>query len=140
MSFEELTAELDATRETKRWQKAAAHWAEQADAFEPTGFYQPEVDATTLADRVNVPLHGHRQSRFDALLADRFRLLSEDLSQTVALATVIACYLHRLNGSDRITIGMPIHHRTSRRSKSAIGPLVEPVSYTHLTLPTICSV
>jgi len=125
MSFAELTAELDAATGSKRWNKAVAHWAALADTFEPTEFYQPDTGATTRADRVSVPLHGHRQARFDALLADRFRLLSADLSQSVALATAIAGYLHRLNGAERVTIGMPIHHRTTRGSKTAIGPLVE---------------
>ncbi len=125
MSYAELSAELHDAQDSKRWRKAMDHWNERPTHVASTPLYQPPTAATTLADRVNVPLHGSRQQRFDALLGDRFHFLSADLSRSIALTTVIACYLHRLNGSTSITIGMPIHHRASRASKTVIGPLIE---------------
>ena len=87
--------------------------------------YRPDSGENTRAERVHVEMTAQRQRDLDNLLDGRFKLLSPDLSLTVGLATAIAAYLHRLNGSERITIGIPIHHRSSADAKRVIGPVVE---------------
>ncbi|MGI9606484.1 MAG: amino acid adenylation domain-containing protein [Acidimicrobiales bacterium] len=111
---------------SSRTEKATAHWERISESLPDvsTTFYEPDRGPTTCADRVWLPADEHRHSRLDALLDDRFRLLSPDLSLTAALATAVAVYLHRL-GNETIVIGLPVHHRSSKRARTVIGPLVE---------------
>ncbi len=116
-------SELSAAHAPERVQKAADRWA-MHPAAAPTELYRPDTGETTAADRVRIDMASGRQHALDALLADRFRLLSPDLSTTVALATALAAYLARL-GNPRVTIGIPVHHRSTPAAKAVIGPLVE---------------
>ncbi|MFT7473997.1 MAG: amino acid adenylation domain-containing protein [Verrucomicrobiales bacterium] len=122
-SYADVWAEMAAAQESPRYQKALDHWGLVTEPS-PTMFYRPDSGPTSLAERVLIDMASGRQESLDALLAERFRLLSPDLSLMVALATALAAYLARL-GNDSITIGVPIHHRSSKAAKQVIGPLVE---------------
>ena len=122
-SYAETWSELAAVAETPRFQKAVDSWALVPDPI-PTTLYRPDSGPTTRAERVLIEMAGGRQSALDALVSDRFRLLSPDLSVMVAIATMLSAYVARL-GNDSITIGVPIHHRSTKAAKAVIGPLVE---------------
>ena len=114
---------LDSVPE-KRSTRARDFWAMHS-AAEPTRLYEPSGELTTKAERVSIDMASGRQERFDAFIEDpRFKLLSVELSQAVALALLTSSYLARM-GNDRVTIGVPIHHRSTKASKEVIGPLVE---------------
>ena len=124
-TYADLADSLEAARSTSRWRSAADHWAQFRPSPDATPLYRPDRGPTTRAERVRVEMAGPRQEALDSLLGDRFRLLSPDLSMTVALATVVAVYLRGLGSRERVTIGLPIHHRSTREARSVIGPLVE---------------
>ena len=122
--YSETWPELLESAAEKRVIRARDHWAVQPPA-EPTLLYEVDGDSTTRAERINIDMATGRQVAFDAFLEDpRFKLLSGDLSQAVALALATSAYLARL-GNETVTIGVPIHHRSTKASKNVIGPLVE---------------
>ncbi|NNF53741.1 MAG: amino acid adenylation domain-containing protein [Acidimicrobiales bacterium] len=125
VAYSEFADQLVSLRQTDRWRRAIEYWAEVDHSVGETSLYSPDSGAKTQAERVGIPMLPDRQDRLDALLANQFRLLSPDLSLTVALATALAAYLFRLNGAERIVIGVPVHNRSSNEAKSVIGPLVE---------------
>ncbi|RZV47470.1 MAG: amino acid adenylation domain-containing protein [Acidimicrobiales bacterium] len=129
-SYEDLARDLAAQTETPRWQKARDYWQDASHDLSATEFYVPDGELTTRAERRWVEMTPARQQQLDQLLADRFRLLSPDLSLTAVLLTVIASYVSRLNGSEELAVGLPIHHRGTADAKTVIGPVVElfPVS------------
>ncbi len=122
-SYADVWAEFAAQQDSPRHQKARDAWALAPEAL-PTSAYRPDSGPTSVAERVSVDMSSGRQDRLDALLADRFAMLSPDLSLSVALATALSAYLARL-GNDVVTIGVPIHHRSTKTAKAVIGPLVE---------------
>ena len=122
--YADVWAELSEKHNAARVDKARDHWAMTEGDAAPTSMYRPDSGPTSLADRVMIDMSSGRQQALDALLEDRFRLLSPDLSLTVALATALSCYLAKL-GNDEVTIGIPIHHRSTKNAKRVIGPLVE---------------
>ncbi len=121
--YSDVWAELADGQNAARQQKATDAWALISDPV-PTDFYRPDSGPVTDADRVSIDMSGGRQQALDELLADRFQLLSPDLSITVAMATTLAAYTARL-GNEAVTIGVPIHHRSTKNAKAVIGPLVE---------------
>ncbi len=123
-TYGELADEVEADQSSDRTQAARAHWAELDAAPEPTPLYRPDTGSDTRAERVLVSMDD-RSERLDRLLADRFRLLSPDLSLTAALLAALGVYLRRVGGGDRVTVGLPVHHRSTRLAKQVIGPLVE---------------
>ena len=122
-TYDQVSSELAEVQAKPRFQKALDYWGALADPT-PTNFYRPDAGPDTRADRIAVDMAAGRQVALDALLADRFRLLSPDLSLLAALATALASYTARL-GNDEVTIGVPIHHRSTKNAKAVIGPLVE---------------
>ncbi len=122
--YADVWAELSEMQNAARLDNARDHWALTEGDAAPTSMYRPDSGPTSLADRVNIDMSAGRQHALDALLEDRFRLLSPGLSLTVALATALSAYLAKL-GNDDVTIGIPIHHRSTKNAKRVIGPLVE---------------
>lgn len=108
----------------KRLTRARDFWAMHPQG-EPTRLYEPSGELTTAAERVSIDMASGRQSALDAFVADpRFALLSVELSQAVALALLTSSYLARM-GNETVTIGVPIHHRSTKAAKNVVGPLVE---------------
>ncbi len=122
-SYDELAASIDAAADSPRVVAARQHWLQNAPTAVHTSLYRPDAGPSTAAERIEIDL-ASREQQFDDLLADRFRLISPDLSLTVALGTVLSAFLSRL-GNDRIVIGVPVHHRMTKDDKDVIGPLVE---------------
>ena len=122
-NYADAWSELAAAQDPERLQKAVDYWAMIPEPA-PTSFYRPDAGASTSAERLSIDMASGRQVALDSLLSDRFRLRSPDLSLSVALATAVAVYAARL-GNSSITIGVPIHHRSTKTSKAVIGPLVE---------------
>ena len=122
--YEKVWTELVNSISEKRSTKASDHWALLPDAL-PTLLYQPTGELTTAAERISIDMGSGRQVALDEFTADpRFATLSQELSQAVALALLTSSYLARL-GNDEVTIGVPIHHRSTNFSKVVVGPLVE---------------
>ena len=121
------------SRTTPRWERADEHWRSAAVQSHPdTVFYRPDRGEDTRAERAVVDLNPQRLADLRELLAGPFRALTDDLGLLITIATVLGVYLHRLGNTEPIRIGVPVHHRSGREAKSAIGPLVElfPVEFT----------
>ena len=122
-NYERVWSDLVEGVKPDRADAARDFWAMQPDPV-PTQLYMAG-EPTTAAERVSIDMSNGRQVAFDDFLSDsRFKLLSAELSQAVALALAMASYLARL-GNDEITIGVPIHHRSTKEARGVIGPLVE---------------
>ena len=122
-SYNDVWTQIASEGAAARFGKARDHWAFASQAA-PTDLYRPDSGPATAAERISIDMGSGRQERLDELLAERFRLLSPDLSLLAAVATALSSYLARL-GNDAVTIGVPIHHRSTKAAKSVIGPLVE---------------
>ncbi len=123
-TYGETVSELLASAKPERIERANLHWAGQPEAH-PTQLYGGNLRSTTAAARVWIDMAGDRQNRFDNLLSQKqFSLISAELSRAVVLALLTSSYLARL-GNETVTIGVPIHHRSTKLAKGVIGPLVE---------------
>lgn len=119
-SYGDLTDAMTSGRSSDRWVKAARRWGGST-----TSLSGPALrDGSTQSERIDVDL-GERQRPLDALFSGRFRGLSRDITILTTLATATAAYLHRIDGSGEVTIGVPVHHRHRRDARSVIGPLIE---------------
>ena len=122
--YEQVWSELVGSIPQKRVDKVRDHWAQEPEPL-PTVLYEPSGGPTTAAERISIDMASGRQDALDSFTSDsRFALLSTELSQAVALALLTSSYLARL-GNDVVTIGVPIHHRSTNVSKAVVGPLVE---------------
>ncbi len=122
-SYEQVWSDLIAGVNPKRLTSARDYWEIQPEP-QATQLYTAG-EATSAAERVYIDMSAGRQDKFDAFVDDpRFKLLSPELSRAAGLALMTASYLARL-GNDTVTIGVPIHHRSTKASKAVIGPLVE---------------
>ena len=99
----------------------AAFFSEQSTDGGPISPYGPRGPRTTRVQRcpVGVP------ATIGDALGGAYRTLSSELSQLALLATVTANALHRLDGRDSVTLGIPIHHRSGPDAQRVIGPLME---------------
>ncbi len=122
--YEQVWTDLVGASATARGTRASDFWSIQPDTV-PTSLYETGRDPATAAERVSIDMASGRQDALDRFVGDpRFKLLNYELSQAVALALLTSSYLARL-GNDIVTIGVPIHHRSTKASKQVIGPLVE---------------
>ncbi len=112
-------------------QRALRHWSDRSAAVELDRLYrgvdhrriggEPAGAATRLPIELDDELLAGITDRLDG----DFKLLSPDLSWTVLLMTALAVHLHRVSGSDRFAIGMPVHHRGRPDTRTLIGPTME---------------
>ena len=122
--YEKVVSDLLSSTKPERVDRAREYWKGQL-AGSATQLYASNEGLTTAAERVHIDMSSGRQAKLDQFLAQkRFSLISPELSRAVALALMTASYLARL-GNDTVTIGVPIHHRSTKESKKVIGPLVE---------------
>ena len=123
LSYADVVAELLSAQKPVLVERAKKYWDAQP-APAPTQMYRIG-ELTTLADRVRIDMSTGRQGQLDELVARKpFALISPELSRAVALAVMTASYLGRM-GNETVTIGVPIHHRSTRETKGVIGPLIE---------------
>ncbi len=109
---------------SKGWNRARAHWRARLDEpVEPLTFYgQRPDDAGWATVRVEARIEGDRAGRLAAFL-DRPELasFSPELTAMRFFHTVLAAYLHRICGVDRVVIGTPFHNRLKRAQKQTAG-------------------
>lgn len=70
----------------------------------------------------------HRDITVPADLADvpgRYRTFSSELTTVALTSAAMAATLHRLDGAETVTLGIPVHHRTNPAAKALVGPLME---------------
>ena len=130
--YDWVSAEFAAVTETDRTRRRAARrWAQRPAAVELDRLYRPvdqrskDQEPAGAATRLPVDIDADLRARIVERLDGDFKLLSPDLSWTVLLITALAVHLHRVSGSDRFAIGMPVHHRGRPDTKDLIGLTME---------------
>ena len=103
----------------------AATWvADMADAdpqppLVPYGVRGPRA---TAVERLGVPLDA---DAVDVALGGDYRSISRDLSLLAISAMAAAQTVGRLDGRRTVVLGVPVHHRSSARTRALVGPLME---------------
>jgi amino acid adenylation domain-containing protein len=119
-SYYDYVDELDARFEQGR-DRRIAHWAEVPLDETPIAPSGPRGASTTEVDRVPVSIDSTVQTALDG----RYRTLSRELSLIGVFAAALAVVLHRLDGRQALTFGIPLHNRSGPVAQRVIGPLME---------------
>ena len=105
---------------------AASQWWAGRSFPEPLGrLYRPVNRPDPASIRRPVPMPSELTAGVDRALAGPFRLLSSDLSWTALLVTVTAAALARIGDADEVTIGVPVHNRSSVATRGLVGLVME---------------
>jgi amino acid adenylation domain-containing protein/non-ribosomal peptide synthase protein (TIGR01720 family) len=109
-----------------RARRAQEYWKQKlAEEIEPVKFYgRTTVRRTTRAQRVSCELGVERTEKLKALArrAEVF-IMSDDVSLHHVFATIVATFLYHISGNRRLSMGVPLHNRKSRRQ--IIGLLMQ---------------
>ncbi|MEM9564999.1 MAG: amino acid adenylation domain-containing protein [Actinomycetota bacterium] len=109
---------------SKGWTRAKAHWRARLDEpVEPLTFYGPRPDdAGWETVRVEARIEGDRAAQLASFLErPELASLSPELTAMRFFHTVLAAYLHRICGVDRVVIGTPFHNRLKRKQRQTAG-------------------
>ena len=98
---------------------------EAAGPQPPIELYGPVGPRTTLVDRVPVALDDTRRRRLDEAISGPYRSISRELGLLGLGVMAAAIAVHRLDGRSTVVIGVPVHHRSSKRTRRVVGPLME---------------
>ncbi len=125
--LEQVERERDAVESPLRV-KARNHWRNAPSEAAPIQrFYRECADLpgdTTLRMRTSLTA-SQRTSLHQLADSERFSTISQELARFQLLATALIALLYRITGNETIAIGVPVHNRTSRRTRSMIGLLIE---------------
>lgn len=106
----------------------AAEWRadrEAAGPQPPIELYGPVGPRTTLVDRVPVVFDDERRRRLDEAISGTYRSISRELGLLGLGVMAAAIAVHRLDGRSIVVVGVPVHHRSSKRTRRVVGPLME---------------
>ncbi len=109
----------------QRAQVAEAHWTGRPVLPRVGQLYRPVLRPTPVSHRRSIEIPDGFREQLLGRLAGDLGAMSDDLAWTTLLVTVAALYLHRLTGSPRMAIGLPVHNRTTAESRRLIGPMME---------------
>ena len=84
------------------------------------------IGASTRNERISVELSDDRSEALRRLASTPgIRGLTPDLSMFQLLATAVVAYLHRVSGQTQITLGAPVHNRSTAEFRRMPGLLME---------------
>ncbi len=110
---------------TKRVERALSHWKKRS-ANEPVArLYQPVTAPSPDAARLNLPLHTDLLQLAQERLSGDYKMLSDELAWSTLLVTATAIYLHQVAGTSRVSVGLPVHNRSSPQARNLLGPVME---------------
>lgn len=119
---------IDETRKksSKRYIRAIKFWQKNKNIpFLATQFYNPtKRNRSAKTNRVNCQFGRHRSELLRSLANNNFASLSEDMSVMQIFVTLLFSYMHRISGNNILSIGTPVHSRTSEQLKKTAGPLI----------------
>lgn len=109
-----------------RYQRATKFWqASRNVPFVPSQFYHPAArNRSAKTNRINCHFGRQRSEAFRAMAKNEFISLSEDMSVMQLFVTLLFSYLGRISGNNSLSIGTPVHSRTSEQFKQTAGPLI----------------
>ncbi len=102
-------------RKSARYQRAKDYWKRQ-NTIEPLTFYgKMPVKRTTHVQRQTIKLGVERTQKLKAGESTLFNLF----------LSILATYLHRITGNQRLSIGVPLHNRRTKAHKETIGSFMQ---------------
>ncbi|MEN8218026.1 MAG: amino acid adenylation domain-containing protein [Pseudomonadota bacterium] len=106
-------------RNSSRYLKARDYWQKKlANPIEPLTFYgKKPVKRTTHVQRRTIQLGVERTQKVITL--------KNDASRFNLFLAILATYLHRISGNQRLSIGVPLHNRRSKAHKETIGSFMQ---------------
>ncbi len=105
---------------------AARAWWDACEFPAPIGrLYRSVVRPTPSSRRRSLDLGPSLRSALDEALSGPYRLLSADLSWTALVAAVTAATMTRVADVDEVTIGVPVHNRSSAGTRDLVGLVME---------------
>jgi amino acid adenylation domain-containing protein len=106
----------------------AAAWRtdrEAAGPQPPIELYGPRGPRSTLVDRLPVAFDHEQRRRLDEAMSGPYRSISRELGLLGLGVMAAAIAVHRLDGRSAVIVGVPVHHRSSKRTRRVVGPLME---------------
>jgi amino acid adenylation domain-containing protein len=109
-------------------QRAKAYWGARLPAHpEPLLFYgETPRKSGTASVRISRTLTSTQMGRLEALAAGSSRLFARTTT-LAAFAAVLATFLHRISGADRLCIGIPLHNRRTPALRDTLGLVMQVV-------------
>lgn len=113
-------------KSSKRYIRATNFWDKSKDSpFVATQFYHPTTrNRSAKTNRVNCQFGHHRSTQIRSLANSKFTSLSEDMSVMQIFVSLLFSYMYRIGGNTTLSIGTPVHSRTSEQLKNTAGPLI----------------
>jgi|GEM_PF-1457540 len=87
--------------------------------------YGPSSPPVTDLSRVDLPLDDATAIALRTATEQRYRSLSADMSLLAVAAMSTALLVHRLDGRTTVDLDVPVHHRSARRFRRLVGPMME---------------
>ncbi len=106
----------------------AAAWRADRDAAgpqPPIELYGPRGPRTTRVSRLAVPLDEQQLADLADAIAGPYRSISRELGLLTLGAMAAAIAVHRLDGRSTVVLGIPVHHRSAKKARRLVGPLME---------------
>ena len=92
----------------------------------PKFYGQGKEDAKTNAIRVKVPISTQQKDQIRLLASDKeFRAINEDMSLYGIFSTLLYAFIHRISGTDSLTIGSLTNNRPSKKFKETAGLFIQ---------------
>ena len=108
--------------------EASKHWQEKLSNFIPTKplYFKKIVPLKTDSERSLIKLGNERTVKIKEF-ANKKGIRGWTLDATLynIFLTSLFSFLHRVTGQENVTIGSPIHNRTSKKFKKTIGLFIE---------------
>ncbi|MEM9562037.1 MAG: amino acid adenylation domain-containing protein [Actinomycetota bacterium] len=104
--------------------RAIDHWRTREPAPGLGRLYRAPDRPSPVANRLELDL-GQLLDRSTQRIEGDFRMLTEQLGWSALLVTAAALWTHRVTGSDRFAIGLPVHNRSDPECRELIGPTME---------------
>ncbi len=119
-----LSASLKTATDTMT-ARSAAYWRDREAAPRIGRLYTPVTEPAPEAQRLPLGVDRDFLDRADARLSADYRMLTDEMAWSTVLMTATAIYLHRVTGSVRFSLGMPVHNRSHPTARTLIGPTME---------------
>jgi amino acid adenylation domain-containing protein len=127
-SFQDYVSYEHSFRNSPGFNSAEAYWKQKlGGAVELTRFYGSAVESkSTRTQRVLCDLGRERSQKLRSIAMEKqAQMLTLNLSLFNVFSTLIFSYLYRVSGTNRLTIGSPLHNRPTNALKETIGLCME---------------
>ena len=108
--------------------EALKHWQEKLSNFIPTKplYFKKDIPLKTDSERSLIQLGSERSLNIKEFANQKgIRGWTLDATLYNIFLTALFSFLHRVTGQENLTIGSPIHNRTSKKFKKTIGLFIE---------------